>query len=300
MKTFLQLTHRQPAPLPPAFQHDDVRYAPELVQIFLEEYTRPGQLVFDPFAGFGATLVVAEALDQEERQFKRTLERGLRQYHKVAERAQQSGEQRVPGEDAFDLFETYGFPQSLTVELAREQGLSVDKARFAALYEEHKALSRRGVDRKFKGGLVDQSEAATRLHTATHLLHAALRRVLGPAVRQMGSNITPERLRFDFSHPARLTPAELGQVEALVNEQIQADLPVSVDLLPLDEALAAGALAFFGEKYGEQVKVYSVGGFSKEVCGGPHVTRTGQLGRLRVVKEEAVGQGVRRVRAVLE
>ena len=148
--------------------------------------------------------------------------------------------------------------------------------------------------------MVSQSEATTRLHSATHLLHAALRRVLGPTVQQKGSNITPERLRFDFSHPARLTPEQLGQVEALVNEQIQANLPVTVEMMPLVEALAAGALAFFGEKYGEQVKVYSAGDFSKEVCGGPHVARTGELGRLRVVKEEAVGAGVRRIRAVLE
>jgi alanyl-tRNA synthetase len=140
----------------------------------------------------------------------------------------------------------------------------------------------------------------TRLHTATHLLQAALRQVLGPSVRQMGSNITPERLRFDFAHPSRLTPDEVRQVEALVNEQIAADLPVTVEVMPLDQALAAGALAFFGEKYGERVKVYSAGAFSKEVCGGPHVTRTGELGRFRIVKEEAVGAGVRRIRAVVE
>jgi alanyl-tRNA synthetase len=243
---------------------------------------------------------VAEAVDQEERKFKRTLERGLRQYHKVAERARQSGETHLTGEEAFDLFETYGFPLTLTVELAAEQGLAVDEARFEALYEEHKAISRRGVERKFKGGLVDQSETTTRLHTATHLLHAALRRVLGPGVRQMGSNITPERLRFDFAHASRVTPDELRQVEALVNEQIAADVPVTVETMPLDQALAAGALAFFGEKYGDQVKVYTAGGFSKEVCGGPHVAHTGELGRFRIVKEEAVGQGVRRVRAVLE
>jgi alanyl-tRNA synthetase len=243
---------------------------------------------------------VAEALDQEERKFKRTLERGLRQYHKVAERARQSGAASLSGEEAFDLFETYGFPLALTAELAQEQGLSVDAGRFEKLYAEHKAISRRGVDRKFKGGLVDQSEMTTRLHTATHLLHAALRQVLGPHVRQMGSNITPERLRFDFAHPTRVTPDELARVEALVNEQIAADLPVSVEVMPLDAALAAGALAFFGEKYGEQVKVYRLGTFSQEVCGGPHVERTGTLGRLRIAKEEAVGAGVRRLRAVLE
>jgi alanyl-tRNA synthetase len=241
-------------------------------------------------------------MDQEERKFKGTLERGLRQYQKVAERARQAGAAALSGEAAFDLFETYGFPLALTAELAQEQGLAVDSARFEALMAEHKALSRRGMDRKFKGGLVDAgaSEVTTRLHTATHLLHAALRRVLGPTVRQMGSNITPERLRFDFAHPARLTPEELQRVEALVKEQIGLDLPVTVEVMPLAQALESGALAFFGEKYGEQVKVYSVGGFSREVCGGPHVERTGQLGTLRIVKEEAVGAGVRRIRAVLE
>jgi alanyl-tRNA synthetase len=245
---------------------------------------------------------VAQAMDQEERKFKGTLERGLRQYQKVAERARQAGAAALSGEAAFDLFETYGFPLALTAELAQEQGLAVDSARFEALMAEHKALSRRGMDRKFKGGLVDAgaSEVTTRLHTATHLLHAALRRVLGPTVRQMGSNITPERLRFDFAHPARLTPEELQRVEALVKEQIGLDLPVTVEVMPLAQALESGALAFFGEKYGEQVKVYSVGGFSREVCGGPHVERTGQLGTLRIVKEEAVGAGVRRIRAVLE
>jgi alanyl-tRNA synthetase len=243
---------------------------------------------------------VAAALDQEERKFKGTLERGLRQYQKVADRARQAGATSLSGEAAFDLFETFGFPLPLTAELAQEQGLAVDADRFEALLAEHKAISRRGVERKFKGGLVDQSEMTTRLHTATHLLHAALRQVLGPSVRQMGSNITPERLRFDFAHPTRLTPDEIRQVEALVNNQIAADQPVTVAVMPLEQATAEGALAFFGEKYGEQVKVYRIGAFSREVCGGPHVEHTGLLGRLRIVKEEAVGAGVRRLRAVLE
>jgi alanyl-tRNA synthetase len=156
------------------------------------------------------------------------------------------------------------------------------------------------MEMKFKGGLADHSDQTTRLHTATHLLHQALRQVLGPGVRQMGSNITAERLRFDFSYPEKLTPEQLQQVEKIVNEQIARDLPVSIDVMTLDQATGSGALAFFGEKYGEQVKVYTMGDFSKEVCGGPHVNHTGELGKFKITKQEAVGQGVRRVRAVVE
>ncbi len=242
---------------------------------------------------------IAGELEREENKFKGTLERGLREYRKVAERARQRGEQVIPAADAFDLFETFGFPLPLTAELAREEGLGVDEAGFEALYEEHKEISRRGMA-KFKGGLADHAEQTTRLHTATHLLHQALRQVLGPSVHQMGSNITAERLRFDFSYPDKLTPEQIQQVEAIVNEQIAQDLPVSVEVMPLDQAVGSGALAFFGEKYGDQVKVYTIGSFSKEVCGGPHVTHTAELGRFRIAKQEPVGQGVRRVRAVLE
>jgi alanyl-tRNA synthetase len=241
--------------------------------------------------------LIAEALDREETRFKATLERGLREYEKAARGVSGS---TLSGEAAFNLFETFGFPLPLTIELAQERGLSVDQARFEALYAEHQALSRRGMDRKFRGGLAEQTEETSRLHTATHLLHAALRRVLGPQVQQKGSNITAERLRFDFSFPRRLTPEELQAVEGIVNEQIARDLSVSATVMPLDQALAEGALAFFGDKYGDQVKVYSVGDFSKEVCGGPHAARTGELGHFRITKEEAVGQGVRRIRAVLE
>ena len=241
---------------------------------------------------------VSAALSAEAHKFGQTLERGLREYHKAAAHAAAGG--ALTGEAAFNLFETYGFPLPFTVELAREQGLNVDEVRFAELMAEHQALSRRGMDRKFRGGLAEQTEATSRLHTATHLLHAALRQVLGPSVRQMGSNITAERLRFDFAHDARLTPEQLAQVETLVNDWIAQDAPVSFDIVPLTDALASGALAFFGDKYGEQVKVYTIGAVSREVCGGPHAARTGELGRFRITKEEAVGQGVRRLRAVLE
>ncbi|MEP7357760.1 MAG: alanine--tRNA ligase, partial [Anaerolineales bacterium] len=241
--------------------------------------------------------LIAEALDREETRFKATLERGLKEYEKAARNV--SGG-TLSGEAAFNLFETFGFPLPLTIELAQEGGLRVDQGRFEALYAEHQAQSRRGMDRKFRGGLAEQTEETSRLHTATHLLHAALRQVLGSEVQQKGSNITAERLRFDFSFPRRLTPEEVRQVETIVNEQIRRDLPVSTAVMTLADALAAGALAFFGDKYGAQVKVYSVGDFSKEVCGGPHAARSGELGQFRITKEEAVGQGVRRIRAVLE
>ena len=244
--------------------------------------------------------IVAAEMDREETRFQATLERGLKQYYKVVEDARQERRRQISGDEAFDLFQTYGFPLAITVELANEQGLLVDEERFDTLFHEHQEISRRGMDKKFRGGLADDSLQTTRYHTATHLLHKALRQVLGDTVQQKGSNITPERLRFDFSYGQKLTSQQVQDVEKIVNQQIKRDLPVSFEVLTLDEALAQGALAFFGEKYGQQVKVYSVGDFSKEVCGGPHVDHTGQLGHFHITKQEAVGQGVRRIRAVLE
>jgi alanyl-tRNA synthetase len=243
---------------------------------------------------------VMDEMEREETKFKRTLERGLREYGKVVKRMEAKGERQISSAEAFNLFETFGFPLALTAELAGENGLQVDEAGFETRFQAHREISRRSMEGKFKGGLVDASAETTRLHTATHLLHQALRQVLGAEVRQMGSNITPERLRFDFSAPQSLTLEQIGQVETIVNEQIGLNLPVAMQMMPLDQALASGALAFFGEKYGDQVKVYSIGAFSKEVCGGPHVARTGELGRFRILKQEPVGQGARRIRAVLE
>ena len=217
-----------------------------------------------PHAERGRALI-ADALDREETGFKATLDRGLREYEKAARSVVGA---TLSGEAAFNLFETFGFPLALTVELAGARGLAVDQERFAALYAEHQAVSRRGMDRKFRGGLAEQTEETSRLHTATHLLHAALRQVLGPVVQQKGSNITAERLRFDFSFPRRLAPDELRQVENIVNQQIALDLPVSSAVMTLNQALAEGALAFFGDKYGDQVKVYRVGDFSKRSAVG--------------------------------
>ena len=196
----------------------------------------------------------------------------------------------------------------LTEELARERGLSVDRESFDESFRQHQEKSRAGLSKKFAGGLADHSEIVTRYHTATHLLHAALRKVLGKHVQQKGSNITPERLRFDFSHPEKMTEEELKEVENLVNRKIEEDLPVRMEVMSLEEAKKQGALAFFAQKYGEKVKVYSIGdpstgsgqAFSKEVCAGPHVKSTGELGRFKILKEESVGRGIRRIRAILK
>jgi alanyl-tRNA synthetase len=242
---------------------------------------------------------ISAAIAAEESKFQNTLQRGMRQYQRVAGALVEGGEDTLSGTAVFDLFETYGFPLELTVELAHEQGLKVDEAGFQASYAAHRQSSRDRLDQKYLGGLADQSEQTTRLHTASHLLQAALRQVLGTHVHQMGSNITPERLRFDFSHPEKIAPSQLAEVEEIVNRQIQADLPVTMEMMSLQAAQERGALAFFSEKYGEQVKVYSIGSFSCEVCRGPHVPHTSLLGHFKIIKEEAVKHGVRRIRAIL-
>ena len=197
------------------------------------------------------------------------------------------------------VFDTFGFPPTLTAELAHEHGLSADLEGFDLHFRQHQERSRQANQEKFAGGLADHSERTTRLHTATHLLQQALRDVLGKHVRQLGSNITPQRLRFDFSHPEKLTAEEMRRVEEIVNQQIQRDLGVTMQVMPLQQALEQGALAFFGERYSDMVKVYSIGDYSMEVCGGPHVSHTGGMGRFRITKAESIGQGVQRVRADL-
>ena len=243
---------------------------------------------------------VKEALLAEESGFRRTLQRGREEFDKVLARVRARGGRELPGEATFHLYDTYGFPVELTEELAQEAELTVDHAGFEAAFAEHRRKSRRGAQARFRGGLAERNPQTIRLHTATHLLHAALRRILGKHVEQRGSNITVERLRFDFSHPQALTDGEIEAVETLVNEQIGHNLAVSWQEMSLEEAQENGALGLFEERYGDQVKVYTIGDFSKEVCGGPHVARTGELGHFRVVREKSVGAGVRRIRAVLE
>lgn len=242
--------------------------------------------------------VIQELLD-EEGKFARTLERGMAELAKIVAKLQQHGQNVLSGRVAFRLYDTYGFPVELTGELCREQGLSLDREGFDTAFARHRQVSKKG-EGSFKGGLGDHSEATARLHTATHLLHEALRRVLGDHVVQRGSNITAERLRFDFSHPDKMTPGQLSEVEELVNRQIERDLPLKMAVMSLEQAREKGALALFETRYGEDVKVYSAGDFSCEVCGGPHVDRTGELGRFRIDKEGSSSAGVRRIRARLE
>ncbi|NLD34764.1 MAG: hypothetical protein GX653_07640 [Clostridiales bacterium] len=205
----------------------------------------------------------------------------------------------IDGRDAFKLYDTYGFPVEITVELARERGLKVDEEDFQERFRQHQLTSQAGAEQRFKGGLADHDEETTKLHTATHLLHAALRKVLGEDVHQKGSNITAERLRFDFTFGRKMTPEEIAQVQQLVNEAIQQNLPISMEEMTLDEAKAQGAIGLFESKYGDRVRVYSAGGFSKEICGGPHVNNTGELGSFKIQKEESSSAGVRRIKAVV-
>lgn len=239
-------------------------------------------------------------IDKEEQKFRNTLKDGMKEFEKSLAKG-------IDAEAVFKLVTTYGFPYEMVKEMAREKGQSLDQSLesdFNKKFEEHKALSRAGAEQKFKGGLGDTSEMSLRYHTATHLLHQALRDVLGTHVQQKGSNITPERLRFDFSHPAKMTDEEKKRVEDIVNEKIKDSLPMNVASLPFDEAEKTGALHFFGEKYGDTVTVYYIGddlehAYSKEFCGGPHVKNTSELGTFKIQKEEAVSQGVRRIKAVL-
>jgi alanyl-tRNA synthetase len=243
---------------------------------------------------------ISRELSLEEERFSKTLERGEREFEKMLPNLLKNPRKIIPGRLAFRLYDTYGFPVEVTEELAEEHGLQVDKEGFESAFEKHQALSKTGSEKIFKGGLADQGEATRKLHTATHLLHQALRMVLGDHVAQKGSNITSERLRFDFSHPDKMTPEEIRQVEEIVNDQIRKGLAVSYEIMNMDEAKKTGAIALFDEKYGEKVKVYTIGGFSREVCGGPHVENTSELGEFKIVKEQSSSAGVRRIRAVVK
>ncbi len=240
---------------------------------------------------------IVAGLLTEAQKFEKTLAQGLKEFEKLWNK-----NQSISGEDAFNLYQSYGFPLEVTHELAHEQGLEVDRAAFEAEFKKHQDLSRQGAEKKFVGGLADHSVETTRLHTATHLLHQALRQVLGDHVEQKGSNITAERLRFDFSHGEKMTPEQIKQVEDIVNTQIKADLPVRAEQLTVEEAKAKGAIGLFEDKYaqiGGKINVYFMGDFSKEICGGPHVQHTGELGGIKIAKEEASSAGVRRIKAIL-
>ena len=241
---------------------------------------------------------VIEQLTEEEAKFKKTLELGLKEFEKLGV------EGKISGNQAFNLYQTYGFPLEIIEELAKEKSLTVDAAAFAKELEKHQKLSRTASAGMFKGGLADASEATVKYHTAAHLLLAALRKVLGEQVIQKGSNITAERLRFDFAHPGKMSDEEKQKVEELVNGAIKQDLPVTGEELTLNQARTKGAHGIFDAKYGEKVTVYTIGDetlyFSKEICGGPHVEHTGILGHFKIQKEESSSAGVRRIKAILE
>lgn len=272
----------------------DAGFAGQLAKVIIDGY----QHVY-PVLDQRRDLIVQE-LTQEEEKFEKTLHRGMAELDKVLGKLVEHGQQVFPGRVAFKLYDTCGFPLEFTEEICAENGLTVDRVAFDKAFEKHKEVSKQSAEKAFKGGLADHSEQTTKLHSATHLLHKALQEVLGAHAQQKGSNITAERLRFDFSHPEKMTPEQLQEVEAKVNAAIEADYPVTMETMTIEAARERGAMALFGAKYDEQVKVYRMGDYSMEVCGGPHVSRTGELGHFRIKKEESSSAGVRRIRAVLE
>lgn len=255
---------------------------PNLIKPYIKAYPTIDQKVPE----------ISEKITQEVDKFRKTIDKGLKEFQKC-------DPQKVDAKLAFDLFQTYGFPFEITQELLAQKGCQIDQNKFKKEFERHQEKSRTASRGMFKGGLADHSETITKLHTATHLLHASLRKILGEHVKQVGSNITSERLRFDFTHPQAVSEKELQQIEDLVNEQIQKNLKITCQTMSLEKAQNLGALAFFGQKYPDQVKVYKVGNFSLEVCGGPHIDFTGKLGRFKIKKEESCGAGKRRIYALL-
>jgi alanyl-tRNA synthetase len=262
----------------------------EIIKLVVENYK-------SAYPNLNLDNIVSVLLDEETR-FRKTLKEGLKEFEKISS-------SNISGEDAFKLFSTFGFPIEITIELAKEKGLSVDLSSYEKELEKHQETSRQGAEQKFKGGLAGTSDQEVKYHTLTHLLHQALRDVLGDSVSQKGSNINPERVRFDFSYPQKLTDEQKKTVENIINEKIKLALPVNMVTLPKSEAIKTGALHFFGEKYGDEVNVYYIGdsletAYSKEFCGGPHVKNISELGEFKIQKEESVAAGIRRIKGVLE
>ena len=255
---------------------------------------------------------IAEELTKEEVKFNKTLQQGLKEFEKCINGLERKNafmaqkdpnyvpEKVINGKQAFHLYDTYGFPVEITDEMAKERGYGVDIEGYKAAFEEHQNKSKAGSEQKFACGLADNKEATTKLHTATHLLHAALKKVLSPEVNQKGSNITEERLRFDFNYPQPMTAEQIKAVDDMVNEVIKKNLPVVMKEISLEEAKAEGFTGLFESKYGERVKTYTIGDFSKEICGGPHAETTGALGEFKIAKEQSCASGVRRIKAVLK
>ncbi len=244
--------------------------------------------------------IIKSVIIEEKDKFVKTLTHGEKEFNKEMNKASQNGQKIIDGKVVFKLYDTYGFPPEVTKELAEENGYSVDIDEFNKLFKEHQEKSRVGAEQKFKGGLASTGEMETKYHTATHLLNAALKKVLGPHVHQKGSNITHERMRFDFSHDSKLTDEEKKKVEDLVNEYIQMAIPVERLEMKKEEAIKMGAEAMFLDKYGDIVTVYKIGDVSIELCGGPHVKNTSELGKFKIKKEESSSSGVRRIKAILE
>ena len=243
---------------------------------------------------------IKQVIIEEKDKFMKTLAHGEKEFNKAAQRAKQENKNIIDGQTIFKLYETYGFPPEITADLAGEQGFKIDLTEFDKLFKEHQEKSRIGSEQKFKGGLAEQNEITTAYHTATHLLNAALKVVISKDIHQKGSNITSDRMRFDFSCDHKLTDEEKQKVEDLINEWIKQDLPVKVETMKKEDAVKSGAECMFIEKYPDEVTVYTIGDVSKEICGGPHVKHTGELGHFKIKKEEASSAGVRRIKAILE
>ena len=239
---------------------------------------------------------ILSELNLEEERFQKTIKQGMKEFEKLVTYLK---ENVIPGKSAFRLYDTFGFPVEFTVELARERGFSVDMEGYEAAFKKHQEKSHAGAEQRFKGGLADTGEQTAKLHTATHLLLACLKKVLDPNIIQKGSNITAERLRFDFNFPRPVTKEELAEIEKLVNQAIAEKIPVVCEELPIEEARKAGATGIFDSKYGDLVKVYTIEGWSKEICGGPHAANTGDLGSFKIKKEQSSSAGVRRIKAVI-
>ncbi len=287
-----------------ALRHADLLKLPEnslymIADIFTDYYKD----IYENISRQKETIKVA--INIEEKKFRKALLQGIKEFNKIIEYNKENNIEDIDTQKVFTLFESYGFPIEMIEELANENKFKINRDEFDELFKIHQQNSRQGAEQKFKGGLSGDGVMETRYHTATHLLHQALRQVLGDTVGQKGSNITTERLRFDFSYDRKLTDEEKQKVEDIINEKIQEALPVKVEILPKDKAIESGALHFFADKYADMVNVYYIGdnledAFSKEFCGGPHVENTSELGHFKILKEEAVSQGVRRVKAVLE
>ena len=268
-------------------------FTPKLAEVIAQKYAH----VYPELA---ANLAQCKAdLEAEENRFNQTLDKGEAMFNKVAEQLKLHGQTQISGKTAFKLYDTFGFPFEMTLEMADKAGLTVDKDGFDEANRKHQELSRTTSAGAFKAGLQDNSEVVTRLHTATHLLHAALHKVLGPTANQKGSNITAERLRFDFTWPEKMTDAQIAETEKLVNEWIARGIDVTKKVTTVEDAKAEGAMALFGSKYGDQVTLYTIGDVSKEICCGPHVANTKELGSFKIQKEQSSSAGVRRIKAVI-